>query len=117
MLTITLGTQSVYPELVTGYESRRESGNLLHTILGRTEVDVSFKAAGLRTGSLEVYCADLTTALAVDALHAQVGVLHLTDDAQPGLDMHYVLSGPIEVRPQIGTPRWLVRVEYTEVLP
>lgn len=114
--TITWGTQSVYPELVTGYDSRRESGNLLHMVIGRADPDVTLKAAGLRQGTLEVWCSGHATALAVEALHAQVGVLHLTDDDAPGLGMDYVVAGPVEVRPEIGTTRWLVRVAYAEVI-
>jgi len=114
--TITWGTQVVYPELVTGYDSRRESGNLLHTVIGRDDFDVTLKAAGLRQGTLEVWCPSHASALEVEALHAQVGVLHLTDDDAPGLAMYYVVSGPVEVRPEFGTPRWLVRVAYAEVI-
>jgi len=114
--TITLGVQSVYPELVTGYDSRRESGNLLHTIIGRADPDVTLKAAGLRQGTLEVWCPSHSSVLEVEALHAQVGVLHLTDDDAPGVAMHYVVSGAIDVTPEFGTPRWLVRVAYAEVI-
>ena len=114
--TITWGTQSVTAELVTGYDSRRDSGNLLHTVIGRADPDVTLKAAGLRQGTLEVWCPSHSGALEVEALHAQVGVLHLTDYDQPGLDMFYVVAGPVETRPEIGTTRWLVRVAYAEVI-
>lgn len=114
--TITWGTLVVYPELVTGYESRRESGNLLHTVIGRDDFDVTLKAAGLRQGTLEVWCPSHSSALEVEALHAQIGVMHLTDDDRPGVAMHYVVSGTIDVTPEFGTPRWLVRVAYAEVI-
>lgn len=111
--TITWGTQAVYPEMVTGYESARESGNVLHKVIGRADPDVTLRAAGLRTGSLEIWCSTHQVALDVEAMHAQAGVFHLTDTAFPGLGMHYVTSGRVELR-QDGT-RWLVRVEYAEV--
>ena len=114
--TIIWGTQVVHPELVTGYDSRRDSGNLLHLVIGRVDPDVTLKAAGLRQGTLEVWCPSHSSALAVEALHAQVGVLHLTDDDRPGVAMHYVVSGAIDVTPEFGTPRWLVRVAYAEVI-
>src|SRR5665647_3861667 len=114
--TITRGAQVVYPELVTGYDSRRESGNLLHNVIGRADFDVTLKAAGMRQGTLEVWCPSHTSALGVEALHAQAGVMHLTDDDAPGVAMHYVVSGAIDVTPAFGTPRWLVRVGYAEVI-
>lgn len=114
--TITLGAESVSPELVTGYVAARQGGNLLHKVIARADPDVTLSPAGLRSGTLEIWCADLDVALAADALHAGVGVLHLTDDALPGLDMDYVLAGRIETSPAKETTRWVVRVEYAEVL-
>lgn len=115
-VAITLGSQTIYPQMVTGYEARREGNNRLHKIIGRADPDVTLAAAGLREGTLEIWCADHATALAVEALHAQAGVLHLTNAYLPGMNMSYVVAGQIESRLDRQTnQRWLVTVEYAEV--
>lgn len=114
--TFTLGASSVVADLVTEYESSRESGNQLHPIIGRTDQDVSLKAAGLRTGSFTAVCPDLTTALALEALHAGLGVLTLASTELPGLDMTYVTSGAVSVQPDDqDIRRWSVSVDFAEV--
>lgn len=114
--TITWGTQTVTPTLVTEYTSKREGGNLLHIVIGNASPDVTLKAAGLRKGTLEIWCEDHATALAAEALHAQTGVFHLTDDTLPGVNMFYVLDGAIDTSLDGQTSkRWLVQVGYAEV--
>ena len=110
---ITGAGVTLYPEFVVNYASRRASGNLLHVVIGRSDPDVTLKAAGLRTGTIGFICADLETAQAIEEQHAAVGVLTLVSDEFPGLDMSYVVSGSISVNPD-GT-RWAVAVDYAEV--
>lgn len=114
--TITGGSQTVTPTLVTEYTSAREGGNLLHKVIGNASPDVTLKMAALRKGTLEIWCEDYNTALTTEALHAQVGVFRLTDDTLPGVNMYYVLDGAIDVSLDSQTQRrWLVRVGYSEV--
>lgn len=118
MTTLARGGTSVSVPMVTNYESTRETGNRVHKIIGRPDPEVTLAEAGLRTGRLEVWCADHAQALAVEALHAGIGVLTLTDGDLPGLGMSYVTSGRVECRLDYQTQtRWLVTVEYAEVAP
>lgn len=117
MTTITGGTTTLTPLLITGYSSTRQTGNIVHAIIGRSDPDVTFKAAGLRTGTLEILVADLTSALAMEALHAAVGTLQLVEPTAPGLGMKYVSSGAITVTLDDETrDRFIVGIDFQEVL-
>lgn len=114
--TITRDATSLTPRLVLGYKSEREARNLIHTVIGRPDPEVTMKAAGLRTGTLEFLMLTLTDALAMESLHTGLGVLTLTDDDRPGLNMSYVASGKIEVELDDETRSlWVVRVDFHEV--
>lgn len=119
-MTTTLSTSasSLSPETVTGWTSTREANNLIHTIIGRADPDVTMKPAGLRTGTLEMLFLTLPLALAAESLHAGEGVLHLQDSDHAALEMYYVASGAIELELDDETRSlWLLRVDFQEVLP
>ncbi|MCU1439997.1 MAG: hypothetical protein JWP85_994 [Rhodoglobus sp.] len=116
--TITRGATVLSPTLVLGYESSRRSGNIVHKILGREDPDVTFAPAGLRTGTLRIFCLDQTDAIATEALHTEVGVFVLADPEVAGIDMSYVPSGDIRSRLDDRTvTRWVVEIDYQEVAP
>lgn len=116
-VTITRGESSVAPYMVLGYKSSRAAGNLIHTIIGRADPDVTIKPAGLRTGTLQLFCLDLATALEVEAIHAGEGSLDLVDTDLPTLAMTYVVDGDIELELDPDTRRrWVVTVGFQEVV-
>jgi len=115
-VTITQGASSVSPSLVLGYKSTRQAGNLIHPIIQRTDPDVTLAPAGLRTGTLELFCLDLAQALEVETLHAGAGVCQLEDTDLPALNMLYVAAGAIGLELDDETRlRWVVSVDYQEV--
>lgn len=103
------------PLLVTGYSARRPSRNVVHTVLGRPDPDVTLRAAGLRTGTLELLCANVADATEMADLHATVGVKAFEGSAPDPVSMDYVVAGEIEMEPSIETGRWIVRVGFQEV--
>lgn len=114
--TISKGETTVQPTLVLGYTSVRAAKNQVHEIIGRADPDVTLKAAGLRTGTLELFCTGLGLALDIEDLHAGEGVLELADTDYPNLGMSYVPVGKIELQLDDETrTRWVVRVDYQEV--
>lgn len=116
MTTISDGTTTITPLLVTGYESTRQSRNVIHDIIGREDPEVTLRVAGLRTGTLEMLVSTLANALALEALHTPGVVMTLADVDLPGLNMDYVTSGDIGVQLDDETrDRWLVTVDYQEV--
>lgn len=118
MTTITRGSSSVTPLLITGYKSTRKAGNIIHPIISRADPDVTLKAAGLRTGTLVALCSSHAQALQLEDINAGEGVCQLVDVDVPALGMYYVASGNIELELEDETrSRWLVSVDFTEVLP
>jgi hypothetical protein len=116
--SITKGTTLILPRQVLGYSSSRESGNLLHKIIGRADVDVSFKPAALRSGTLELLFDTHALALGAEAAHVLPGAFSLTDSDLPLLNMRYVLApGSIVLDLDDATRQfWTVKVPFQEVI-
>ncbi|MEX1079803.1 MAG: hypothetical protein WED09_11920 [Homoserinimonas sp.] len=115
--TITSGATTITPELIDGYRSERTAGNVIHPAADNpANVDVTFRVAGLRTGTLRLLFLTLTDALAAETLHAAADVLELASTDHPGLDMAYVANGAITVELDDETRAlWLVEVDFQEV--
>ena len=116
--TITDGTTTATPILVTGWDTERDSKNVLHDIISRADDDVTFRPAGLRNGELEVLCATLEDALALEALLAQPRKMALADTDHPLLDMSFVVDGSIGVHLDDETRlQATVTIGFQQVLP
>lgn len=114
--TITLGATVVTPTMVLGYESEREHGNQARDIQDSNEPDIDFKEAGLRSGTLDLFCNTHALALSVEALHCNVGVFTLASSELPGIDMDYVPLGRVRSKLDPDTARrWIVSVDFQEV--
>jgi hypothetical protein len=101
---------------VLGYSSTQTTGNVLHDIIGRTDMDVSFAAAGLRSGTFTFLFATLALALACRDLHASIGKVTLAVSDLPALNTVYVPSGSITVSQDADSLYWTVEVDYQEVI-
>ena len=110
------GYTTITPLQVLGYESSQQTGNILHDIIGRSDVDVTFAAAGLRTGTLTFLFGSLATVLACRDLHASIGLSVLADSDLPLIGMKYVPSGAIVVAQDQDLLYWTLAVDYQEVL-
>jgi hypothetical protein len=118
-LTTTIaktGYTTITPLQVLGYESSQQTGNILHDIIGRSDVDVTFAAAGLRTGTLTFLFGSLATVLACRDLHASIGIVVLADSDLPLVGMKYVTSGSIVVSQDADRIYWTLAVDFQEVL-
>ena len=122
MITVALNPQSTTPGpvltplLVVGLSSSREANNTLHRIIGQASPDVTLAEAGLRAGSLTFLCQTLADALAMESIHAALGVIRLIDTDLPGLNMTYVPSGDISLEIDDETRElWTVEVDFAEV--
>lgn len=116
MTTVTSGASTLTPLLVDGFRAERAAANLVHTIIGSNAPAVTLRTARLRTGTLNFLCADLTAALAIEALHAAASIVTLADTDLPPLGMAYIVSGSLTLEVDDSTrSRWWVRVEFQEV--
>ena len=116
MTSISDGATTITPLLVTGWESSRETQNVLHVIVGRADVDVTFRAAGLRSGTLTALCDSLELALQLEVLLAQPKRFTLTDTDHAAVNMAFVVAGAIAVQLDDETRvQATVAVDYQQV--
>lgn len=115
--TIQHGASSIPVDFLLGFTTEREHGNILHPVLGRGDVEVTFKVAGLRSGTFKFLCETFEKAAALEAEHAQVGIFTLLNDElpDPGVSMVYVPVGSITV--ERDGSKWIVGVGFQEVRP
>lgn len=116
MTTITDGVTTVEPLLVLGWSGTRPLRSVVHQLLGRTDPDVTLRASGVRTGSLEVLCADAASMQEIVDLHAAATVLTISDDVATFVDMTYVVAGEIAFGLHEFRNRWVVTIPYQEVV-
>lgn len=116
MTTLSNGTVTITPTLVTGYEAPSESRNVAHVIIGRAGDDVSLQPDSLRNGSLELLFVSKADAWAAREMHAAAGVFTLADDDIPEIGMRYVRDGSMTLALESETRElWLLTVGYREV--
>lgn len=117
--SISNGTSTITPLAVVGYESTRASGNILHSVIGRGDVDVSFAPTGLRTGTLTLLFASAALAIAAEVFYSATGGKFVyTDTDYTGLTMTHVPSGNIVVSylDDANGQGWTLAVDFTEVV-
>lgn len=116
MATISDGTTTIAPDLVTEYETAQASRNVVHAIIGRPDPDVSLAPAALRKGRIGLFFETLDAAHSARQLHARAAVFLYTDPDLPSLSMRYVIDGQIgQVLNDAELGMWGVTVEYQEV--
>jgi hypothetical protein len=101
----------------SSYDYSQEVRNNLHPIIGRADVEVTLKPAGLRAGRLRLVMPSRADAFYCAARHAEVGVWSFTDSQLPEAALTYVTTGQIRcfLDPDSRT-RWLVEVGFQEVI-
>lgn len=118
MTTITSGTLTFTPELVTAWAVSQESRNVVHAIIGRTDPDVTLKPASSRTGTLEMLFTSATLAETARGILAN-GTIFTISDSETWLDgFNFVMSGNISTALEDETRNlWILTADFTEVIP
>lgn len=118
VLMITHGVSTVIPTQILGYETERESQNIVHAIMGRSEPDVTLRPAYLRTGTLSLGFEGVTSetdSKAAEDLHATGGVFTLNADRVTA-GMSYVVTGTVKRTLEEETrDAWIVEFSFQEV--
>ncbi|PPG84234.1 hypothetical protein C5C52_01470 [Rathayibacter sp. AY1E5] len=113
--TIFKGQDVIRPLLVLGFGSDREMRSITHTIIGKDEAVVTYRAPGLRTGTLSLLFATLAEAQRCEAVHGTPGVLLLSDPEVPGIEFGYIPVGTARLELDSGSRRaWTFTVDYVE---
>lgn len=118
MATISDGTNSITPLLVTRYEAAQESRNIFHDVIGRADPDVTLRPASTRRGSLELLFENGDDAETARALLAQPKAFTYTDPDLPTAGMRFALDGNLSPALEDETRElWQVTVSYRELAP
>lgn len=117
--TITHSTGTIVPKVIDGFQASIPVRTVVHTILGRPDPDITFKAAGLRSGTFALVFATGADAAAALAVLRVPQVFTLTDPAVPEVGMSFVIADDDIQSALDGVTRraWIVTVPYQEVLP
>jgi len=117
MTTITTGSLSFTPELVTAWETSQASRNVLHTIIGKSDPDVTLKPSSTRSGTLEMLFLSASAANTARGILA-TGTIFTISESETWLNgLQFVLSGSISGALEDETRKlWIVTVDFTEVL-
>jgi hypothetical protein len=114
--TITQRGTTITPLLVTGYDTSRDSANIVHWIIGREDPDVTLRRAKLRRGTLNMLFATEAQAASCENVHTDPEVFVFADTDLPSIGMRYVVNGPITRGLDPETRElWLVTVAYQEI--
>ena len=118
MTTITSGTLSFSPELITAWATSQDSRNVIHTIIGRTDPDVTIKPAASRSGTLELLFLSASSAETARGILANGAIFTISDDETWINGLKFVMSGTIGAVLEDSTRNlWTLSADFTEVIP
>lgn len=117
MTTISSGTLTFTPELVTAWQVTQDSRNVLHTIIGKTDPDVTLKPSSTRSGTLEMLFTSASLANTARGILAN-GTIFTISDSETWLNgFDFVMSGAITSALEDETRRlWTITADFTEVI-
>jgi len=117
MTTISSGTLTFTPELVTSWGTSQQSRNVLHEIIGKTDPDVTLKPSSTRSGTLEMLFTSATLANTARGILAN-GTIFTISDSETWLNgLDFVMSGTISSALEDETRHlWTITADFTEVI-
>lgn len=115
---ITHNTGTIAPAVVEGFEAVQSARSIVHTILGRPDPDITYRPAGLRTGTLTLVFASGADAASARAILVVPQVFTISDPDVPEVTMPFVVAGG-DISSSLADSRksWIVTVPYQEVTP
>lgn len=116
--SISTGTTTITPELVLGWSTSQDSRNVIHSIIGRSDPEVTLQPANLRTGTMELFFLSEAEAEEARLIHSSAAIFTLYSDEITSANLYYVVTGSISMALEDETRRyWTVTVDYQEILP
>lgn len=116
MTTITDGMTVLEPLLVLGYDTARESRNVIHKIIASATPVVTLRPAAPRKGTLALLFPNEAAADLAMRVHSRAAVFDLDEPDLPRSNMRYVLDGNVarSLDPESQLV-WIVTVDYQEI--
>lgn len=115
--TISNGTNTLTPRLVSGWKHTRESRSIVHDILGTSAPAVTLRPAALRSGTLLVVVGtDDNLVASMEGMFSAGDVLTIASTERPLVDMSFVAVGDVTVTLDDETRTvWTIEVDFQEV--
>lgn len=113
--TITHSAGTIVPTSLSKWQAEAEANTIVHDILNRSEPDVTFRAVGLRRGTLTMSFASGADAYAARAVLVLPQVFALVHDVVAQVSMRFVVAGGAisDVLGEAG--EWSLTVPFVEV--
>lgn len=108
----------VEPLVVNGLSVAREARSIVHTILGSSNPDVTFRPASLRRGTLKLVMPSAASAFAAQSGLLTPRTFDLVDTDVPQANMRFVVGDDEEVTvtlDPVARKSWIVEVPFREV--
>lgn len=108
----------IEPVLFTGYESTRQSGTIIHPVLGSSTPDVTLRPAQRRSGEFEMLFDSEHAAAAAESLLARGELCSVRSQERDSVEMIFVVTGRIARTLDDETrDMWIVRFGFQELDP
>ena len=114
--TITGYGDTIQPDLVMEYSTARDSRNVYHDVVGKSEQDVSLEVDGKRYGTLKLFFSARADAVDAFAALAQGVPYEFADTDIPQVGMRFARNGPIKLELTDDRNHWIVDMEYREII-
>ena len=124
-ISISNGTSTITPSGMVGYQSTQASQSVLHQVIGRGDMDVSYAPTGLRSGTMTLLFSSVALVEAARVFYAATGGRFVYTDGDFGgaLSMTHVLNGNLVVSyvddttsGGIAAGGWTLAVDFQEVV-
>jgi hypothetical protein len=114
--TITGYGDTIQPDLVLEYSTARDSRNVYHDVVGKSEQDVSLEVDGKRYGTLKLFFSARADAVDAFAALAQGVPYEFADTDIPQVGMRFARDGSMTLRLTDDRNHWIVDMDYREII-
>ena len=114
-ITASIDATSTSPTKVLEAEINYLTSTIVHRIANSSEPYITLGESGLRSGRLNLLYDDDDDALAADAILRKRSQFVLTFPERPSIEMTFTVVPP-GIRRTFERPRWVIEVDYQEVL-
>ena len=117
MTTISDGTTTYTPTVVSGYQADQKSRNVLHTVFGVAAQAVTLRASSMRSGQLTAVMPTFASAVLLQTLLTTAAKFIIADSGFSLVGMNFVIppDGSVSLQPSESYVAWLVAFDYQEV--
>lgn len=107
----------IEPVMLLEYQTEVVSNNVIHTIIGKGEPDVSLAEDMTRQGTLHLFFDTKADAWAAFYALRGISTWTLTDTDHPEIDMDFTRRDRMVLRlDSVSRRRWIIEMDYQEIV-